>query len=156
MTLLPGGPPTCSRWAGEVLTPTSWMNHSSKCFFFPFFKKSTEFKLSLFRCGAVTDAGAVGGGYALSPVWHHRAEEGRMWLAALYCLSHWDLLGDQRTTVGSEGESFMALNKKSWRLQYNVYFIVQKVNNMFWFGSQGSRRHQWRMPLQCEWSEMSP
>lgn len=144
MTLLQGGRQTSSRWAGKVLTPTSWMNHNSK--------KSTEFKLSLFQYDIVTDAGADGGGYALSPVWHHRAEEGRVWLAALYCLSHWDLLGDQRTTLGSEGESFIALNKNP----YSVNFINQKVRNIFWFDFQGSRRHQWRMPLQCEWSEMSP
>lgn len=50
------------------------------------------------------DSCAVRGGYALSPMWHHCAEKGWMWLAALHCLSHWDLLGNQRTSLGSQGK----------------------------------------------------
>lgn len=56
-------------------------------------------------CFEMADAGAVGGGHALPPVRHHRAEERWMRLAALHRLSHRDLLGDQGAAVGPQGES---------------------------------------------------
>lgn len=50
------------------------------------------------------DARAVWRSYALSSMWHHCAKEGRMRLAPVYGLSHWDLLGYQRTSLGSKGK----------------------------------------------------
>lgn len=51
-----------------------------------------------------TDARAVWRSYALSSMRHHCAKEGRMWLAPVHGLSHWDLLGYQRTSLGSKGK----------------------------------------------------
>lgn len=78
---------------------------SSHILFYPSWPETLQI-LNQFCC--LPDSCAVRGGYALPPMWHHRAEKGWMWLVALHCLSHWDLLGNQRTSLGSQGK------KASW------------------------------------------
>lgn len=125
----------------------------------------------------LTDSCAVGRGHALPPVWHHCAEEGWMWLAPLHRLSHWDLLGYQRTSLGAKGKkSFLMCLPNSLTPSGCVFLVgatfslwstfIERMYSSFLGlcketanninihtdidsdSFQGSWRHQWRMSLQ--------
>lgn len=98
MTLLPGGQHIYSRWAVIGTCVYEYSLFTVSLFLELLIELLFSFSVSQ------TDSCAVRGGNALSPVWHHCAEEGWMRLAALHGLSHWDLLGHQRTPLGAWGK----------------------------------------------------
>lgn len=127
-----------------------------------FFPLESLFSIS-HQCLSHTDSCAVGRGNALPPVWHHCAEEGWMWLAALHRLSHWDLLGDQRTPLGARGKkSFLCFlvslpmylpdpeHPQVFFFEEKLFIcnITQMFANSYSDPFQGTWWHQWRMSLQ--------